>query len=323
RERRCPLLGSTERNVPFRGPRGDALEVLVAGEHRGRRLRAPAREPGIAVGAVADQCEPVRNRRGRDAELAAHSVLVSHFACATVELDDPAATDALRQILVRRAHDDLLDTAVALGHRGRRGERVVGLQLDHGPDNHAERSQRIFHRLELREQQRIDSLAGLVPGPERVPEGLDDVIGGDAHVRGAALEHAEDRPDDPAHRSELRWRAPVEGRRGREEVAEQLVRAVEQVDDHEGEITKTPYVSWGLRRRAVPSLYHFSHNTYAHSAWTVAADANNEPTTADLMRRAFDIDVLACPRCGGRLRLIATVEDPDAIRAILVAGTRS
>jgi hypothetical protein len=31
---------------------------------------------------------------------------------------------------------------------------------------------------------------------------------------------------------------------------------------------------------------------------------------ADLMRRAFDIDALACPRCGGRLRLIATVEAP-------------
>ncbi len=40
---------------------------------------------------------------------------------------------------------------------------------------------------------------------------------------------------------------------------------------------------------------------------------------ADLMRRAFDVDVLACPRCGGRLRLIATLEDPDAIRAILAA----
>jgi transposase len=37
------------------------------------------------------------------------------------------------------------------------------------------------------------------------------------------------------------------------------------------------------------------------------------------MRRAFDIDVLACPRCGGRMRLIGTVEDPDAIRAILAA----
>jgi hypothetical protein len=30
-----------------------------------------------------------------------------------------------------------------------------------------------------------------------------------------------------------------------------------------------------------------------------------------------DIDVLACPRCGGLLWLIATVEDADAIRAIL------
>jgi hypothetical protein len=29
--------------------------------------------------------------------------------------------------------------------------------------------------------------------------------------------------------------------------------------------------------------------------------------------------VLAYPRCGGRLRLIATVEDPGAIRAILAA----
>jgi uncharacterized protein YbaR (Trm112 family) len=35
------------------------------------------------------------------------------------------------------------------------------------------------------------------------------------------------------------------------------------------------------------------------------------------MRRAFDIDVLACPRCGGRLRLLGTIEDPAAIRAIL------
>jgi len=35
------------------------------------------------------------------------------------------------------------------------------------------------------------------------------------------------------------------------------------------------------------------------------------------MRRAFDIDVLACPRCGGRLRLVGLIEDPAAIRAIL------
>ena len=40
---------------------------------------------------------------------------------------------------------------------------------------------------------------------------------------------------------------------------------------------------------------------------------------ARLMQRAFEIDVLACPRCGGRLRLIATVEDPRAIGEILGA----
>ena len=37
------------------------------------------------------------------------------------------------------------------------------------------------------------------------------------------------------------------------------------------------------------------------------------------MQRAFEIDVVACPRCGGRLRLIATVEDPRAIREVLDA----
>jgi hypothetical protein len=38
---------------------------------------------------------------------------------------------------------------------------------------------------------------------------------------------------------------------------------------------------------------------------------------AELMRRAFDTDVLACPRCGGRMVLIATIEDPAVIRRIL------
>ena len=41
--------------------------------------------------------------------------------------------------------------------------------------------------------------------------------------------------------------------------------------------------------------------------------------TVSVMQRAFEIDVLACPRCGGRLRLIATVKDPRAICEILDA----
>jgi hypothetical protein len=35
------------------------------------------------------------------------------------------------------------------------------------------------------------------------------------------------------------------------------------------------------------------------------------------MRRVFALDVLARPRWGGRLRAIATVQDPAVVRAIL------
>ena len=38
---------------------------------------------------------------------------------------------------------------------------------------------------------------------------------------------------------------------------------------------------------------------------------------ADLMRRSFGFDVLACPRCGGRFRLIALIDDPSVVQRFL------
>jgi hypothetical protein len=38
---------------------------------------------------------------------------------------------------------------------------------------------------------------------------------------------------------------------------------------------------------------------------------------AELMRRMFGFDVLSCPRCGGRLRLVALIEQASVIRRIL------
>ena len=38
---------------------------------------------------------------------------------------------------------------------------------------------------------------------------------------------------------------------------------------------------------------------------------------ADLMRRTFETDVLACPRCGGRMTVLATIDDPAVIHRIL------
>jgi hypothetical protein len=36
-----------------------------------------------------------------------------------------------------------------------------------------------------------------------------------------------------------------------------------------------------------------------------------------LLRRSFDVDVLQCARCGGRLRVLREVTDPAAVRLVL------
>lgn len=38
---------------------------------------------------------------------------------------------------------------------------------------------------------------------------------------------------------------------------------------------------------------------------------------AALMKRVYATDVLACARCGGRMRILAFLTDPHVVRAIL------
>jgi hypothetical protein len=38
---------------------------------------------------------------------------------------------------------------------------------------------------------------------------------------------------------------------------------------------------------------------------------------ASLLRRSFEIDVLACPTCGGRLRVLGDVTEPAMVRLVL------
>jgi hypothetical protein len=57
--------------------------------------------------------------------------------------------------------------------------------------------------------------------------------------------------------------------------------------------------SYGARVRAGP----------LPAAPGLAAGSHNWPWGA-FMRRAFALDVFACPRCGARLRVLATVDDP-------------
>lgn len=58
----------------------------------------------------------------------------------------------------------------------------------------------------------------------------------------------------------------------------------------------------------------------AHEEAAEAKSARSRPkyrAWSDLMRRAFQADVLACPRCGGRMTVLATIEDPAVIHRIL------
>jgi hypothetical protein len=40
-------------------------------------------------------------------------------------------------------------------------------------------------------------------------------------------------------------------------------------------------------------------------------------TWAELMKRVWEVDVLECNRCGGRMRILAAINRPEAIKAIL------
>ncbi len=53
------------------------------------------------------------------------------------------------------------------------------------------------------------------------------------------------------------------------------------------------------------------------AAGTTRRPSGRGASWAQLMRRAFEVDVLACPRYGGRLRLIALIEALAVARRIL------
>ncbi len=123
--------------------------MAVVGEDRRGRLTAPAGEAGEPVGAVADECEPVRYGRRADPVTGPDAVFVGDYARAAVELDNPLGDDALGQVLVGSADEHLVDAGVFLGNGSSGRESVVGLELDHRPDSHSERLERLLQEWEL------------------------------------------------------------------------------------------------------------------------------------------------------------------------------
>ena len=105
-----------------------------------------------------------------------------------VELDDPAVlADALGHVLVGRQDHDPLDRRVVGPARGGRAQRVVGLPLDHRPDDDARAPAARPRPARTGRAARADAGAGLVARPALVAPRLDDVVGGAAEVGDAVL----------------------------------------------------------------------------------------------------------------------------------------
>ena len=77
-------------------------------------------------------------------------------------------------------------------------------------------------------------------------------------------------------------------------------------------------ISWTDKEdlRAIKVAMEAEKTERARSKRKRPLHARNYPW-AQLMTRVFSIDVLACPRCGARMRILCAVNPPDAIRKIL------
>ena len=172
-------------------------------------------------------------QRRLDAELLAHAVRVADLSCvlrSTCTTRSPRTHCA--EILVRRPDADLLDARVRRRERARR--RRAHRRPRARPSATPRRpSRRALPRADgtAPSSARLDALAGLVARPQVVAERLDDVIGGDADVRGALLDHLQHRVQHADHRAERPVLALVEAPQA-VEVTEQLVRPVDEMDDH-------------------------------------------------------------------------------------------
>ena len=72
--------------------------------------------------------------------------------------------------------------------------------------------------------------------------------------------------------------------------------------------------------------HHVPGSFCLYPAWPVSPDVSDQTpaekrasrTWAKRLKRVFDIDIETCEKCGGNVKIIASIEDPAVIRKILV-----
>jgi hypothetical protein len=75
----------------------------------------------------------------------------------------------------------------------------------------------------------------------------------------------------------------------------------------------------GCRRNVVPAAAAKGHdaNHFGADARDCSHVSRGWTPWAVLMRRVFAVDVLECPKCGGKMNILATIHPPEATTAIL------
>ena len=73
-----------------------------------------------------------------------------------------------------------------------------------------------------------------------------------------------------------------------------------------------------MRRKAVEAAAALAASSSGEAA-RVPAPSRSSQTWAMLIKRVYELDPLACPRCGGQMKVIAFIEPPqgDVIEKIL------
>src|SRR2546425_3370455 len=174
--------------LPEHGRR-EVLDDAVLVQEPRRRHGAYPPDAWVSVRRVADEREEVRNQGGLHPELLTHSRRIANLLPLAIHLYYAVPADALRQILVGSPDADFLHARISRSNLRRGGERVVGLELDHGPYRDSHAGECFLERVELRQQRGLDAFSSLIAGPQTVAEGLDDVIGRYAEVCGSRFDH--------------------------------------------------------------------------------------------------------------------------------------
>ncbi len=72
-----------------------------------------------------------------------------------------------------------------------------------------------------------------------------------------------------------------------------------------------------LRPQIIPGRPVTAHNTSDELDGALHHASSARMSWARLLKRVFDIDVEHCPHCGGKLKIIAAIEEPGVIARIL------